>query len=39
LIWTAQDLRKERPEITVDEIAHLLGIERRHAERLLKADL
>jgi hypothetical protein len=26
LIWSAEDLRKARPEITVDEVARLLGV-------------
>ena len=37
LIWSAEDLRKERPEITIDEIASLLGITPRSAKRLLKS--
>lgn len=35
LIWTAEDLRKERPEISVKEIAHLLGVTVTQAKRLL----
>lgn len=35
LVWTVQDLRKERPDISVQEIAHLLGVSSEHAERLL----
>jgi hypothetical protein len=35
LVWTAEDLVKERPDITVGEIAYLLGIEREAALRLL----
>jgi len=37
LVWTAQDLRKERPDISVEQIAHLLGITGTHVERLLAA--
>lgn len=35
LVWTAEDLRKERPDIKVEEIAYLLGIEPEAAARLL----
>lgn len=35
LVWTAQDLRKERPDITVEEIALLTGVSPAHAARLL----
>lgn len=38
LIWSAEDLRKARPEISVDEIARLLGVTRRNAKRLLQAS-
>jgi hypothetical protein len=34
LIATVQDLRKARPEITLNEIAHLLGVAPGHAARL-----
>ena len=34
LVWTAEDLRKERPDITVEEIALLLGVTVTHAKRL-----
>jgi len=37
LVWAAEDLRRERPEISVDEIADLLGIPVRNAARLLRA--
>lgn len=37
LVWTAQDLRKERPEITIEEIAELVGVTPGHAGRLLSA--
>jgi hypothetical protein len=37
LVWTAQDLRKERANITVEEIAHLLDVSPEHAARLLTA--
>jgi hypothetical protein len=36
LIDTAADLRKERPDITVDEIAYLLAIKPKAAARLLR---
>lgn len=35
LIWTAEDLRKARPEITPVEIGALLGVSAAHAQRLL----
>lgn len=38
LIWSAEDLRKARPEITVDEIARLLGVTPENAKRLLQAN-
>ena len=34
LVWTAEDLVKERPDITVEEIADLLAIEPEAAARL-----
>jgi hypothetical protein len=37
LVQTAHDLRQERPSITVEEIAGLLGIDIAHARRLLAA--
>lgn len=37
LIWSAEDLRKERPDISVEEIAQLLGVSAKHAARLLAA--
>jgi hypothetical protein len=37
LVWTVQDLRKERPGITTEEIAYLLGVTPAHARRLLRA--
>lgn len=37
LVWTAEDLMKERPGITVDEIAYLLAIEPEAASRLLSS--
>jgi hypothetical protein len=37
LVWTAQDLLKERPGITVNEIAYLLAIEPEAARRLLSS--
>lgn len=35
LVWTAEDLLKERPDISVEEIAYLPGIEPEAAARLL----
>lgn len=35
LIWTAEDLMRERSDITVEEIAYLLAIEPEAAARLL----
>jgi hypothetical protein len=37
LVWTAKELRKERPDITVEEIADLVGVTPKHAARLLSA--
>ena len=37
LVWTVKDLRNERPEITVDEIAYLLGVTSKNVNRLLEA--
>ena len=37
LVWTADDLKKARPEVTVEEIAALLGVTPVHARRLLDA--
>jgi hypothetical protein len=39
LIWSAHDLRRDRPEITADEVARLLGVTVQNAERLLKAKV
>lgn len=39
LIWTADDLRKERPEIAADEVTRLLGVTPKNAARLLKAKV
>ena len=39
LIWSAHDLRDARPDISVDEIARLLGVTVDNAKRLLKAKL
>lgn len=36
LIWTVEDLLSEEPETKKSEIAHLLGISERHADRLIK---
>ena len=38
LVWTAEDLVKERPDITVEEIAYLLAIEPKAAAHLLQAS-
>lgn len=38
LIWSAEDLRRARPEITVDEIARLLGVTPKNAKCLLQAN-
>ncbi|MDO7841146.1 hypothetical protein [Sphingomonas immobilis] len=35
LVWTAEDLRKERPDISVEEISLLLGVTATQAGRLL----
>lgn len=37
LFATAEDLRKARPDITVEEVAYLLGITSKNARRLLAA--
>lgn len=37
LVWTAEDLRKERPDITVEEIAYLLAMEPEALARLLSS--
>lgn len=37
LVWTAEDLRKERPDITVEEIAYLLAMEPEGVARLLSS--
>jgi hypothetical protein len=39
LVWTAHDLRKERPDISVEDIAHLLGVAPAQAARLLETDI
>ncbi|NIJ20781.1 hypothetical protein FHS95_002473 [Sphingomonas naasensis] len=36
LQWTVEDLLGERPDITVEEIAHLLGLSAEHAAALLR---
>lgn len=38
LVWTAEDLRKERPDMPAEEIAHLLGVNLRQAKRVLAAS-
>ncbi|HJO64841.1 MAG TPA: hypothetical protein QF469_05825 [Sphingomonas sanguinis] len=35
LLCTVEDLRRERHDISEDEMAHLLGISRRHVHRLI----
>jgi hypothetical protein len=35
LVWTAEDLHKARPSITLDEIAYLIGVTPEHASQLL----
>ena len=37
LVWTAEDLCKERPGISVEEIAHLVGVTTSQAAKLLAA--
>lgn len=37
LVWTAKDLRKERPSITLEEIADLVGVTPKHAALLVSA--
>jgi hypothetical protein len=37
LIWSAHDLRRERPGITAAEVARLLGVTVENAGRLLRA--
>jgi hypothetical protein len=39
LVWTAEDLRKERPDISSSEIAYLLGITPSEVAALDKARL
>ncbi len=36
LIWTVEDLLKERPSIRVEEIAELLGLSNEHAAKLVR---
>lgn len=38
LVWTAEDLRKERPDISVEEVGLLLGVTAAQAKRLLASD-
>ena len=35
LVWTAEDLRRERPDISVEQIAYLIGVTPEHAARLI----
>ena len=37
LVWSAEELRKERPDITITEIAELLGITESRAEKVVAA--
>lgn len=39
LVWTARDLRSERPDITVSEIASLIGVGSAEVDQLLSADV
>jgi hypothetical protein len=39
LVWTAKDLREERPGITVEEIARLLGTEPGEVHQMLATNL
>jgi hypothetical protein len=39
LIWTAQDLRKERPELTSEEIALLIGSTSSQVELMLTTNV
>jgi len=38
LIWTVEDLRKARPDISADEIGGLLGVSEKHASALITAS-
>lgn len=38
LVWTVQDLRKERPEITSDEIARLIGVAPTEVDQMLATN-
>ena len=35
LIWTAEDLLREQPNIPAQDVAHILGLSEKHAERLI----
>lgn len=35
LVWTVEDLKRTRPDISVERIAHLLGVPVAQAERIL----
>jgi len=35
LIWMIEDLRRDRPDIRVEEVAELLGLADDHARRLI----
>ncbi len=37
LVWSAEDLKRERPEITTEEIAELLGIDKTRAKAVIGA--
>lgn len=37
LVWTVEDLRRERPDITIEEIADLIGVHPPQVARLLSA--
>jgi hypothetical protein len=38
LVWTVEDLRKERPDISANEIGNLLGVSEAHASKLIAAS-
>ena len=38
LVWTAEDLKRERPDISIAEIADLLAISEADAARLLRPE-
>ncbi len=38
LVWTVEDLQKERPDISTSEIGSLLGVSEAHAAKLMAAN-